>query len=570
MRYAIFSDIHANNQAWEATLADIRANECEVLICLGDAVGYGPRPAEVLQSIRENSHAFVLGNHDAAACGRLDSSYFNDNAKAGIAHTRALLDEEALEFLNNVPYATEVENLLFVHAEVAAPDRFDYVETVEKACEDLGATGHWCTFIGHTHHPTVFVEADGLVSQEPDEDFQCQPNQRYIINVGSVGEPRNPEDIRARYVIFDDDTGNVYFRRIEFDPEEYRADLAASGSSAFPYFLQIIDHHTSALQNSEQFTRAMHTPAATSGEDVGVSKMKLPTTGEVARVSREVTKKSASATILILMLIALAIGAGWFATWYFDPERRDLVADPLGIADAPGPEVVMTGVLPPEAESLFGYWPLDAETRGYAGTAPYQGMGVGMPGRAEGKFDQGVQLDETSGLVFGKVRTFALRDEPMTVSLWIQLAPSRGRASKEIRVLGNGGVQKTDPGWLISLHRDVLQVRLCNGSNRAQIGGRWPVLRDGNWHQVVMVVDPGESTLSAFVDGEQVGNLNYKALGSHFPATHRLRIGTNGNAGDLAGLGGNVDELAIWRRALSDEEVRLLFERAEPLKATFR
>lgn len=566
MRYAIFSDIHANNQAWEATLADIRANECEVLICLGDAVGYGPRPAEVLRSIRENSHAFVLGNHDAAACGRLDSSYFNDNAKAGIAHTRALLDEEALAFLGGVPYATEVDNLLFVHAEAASPDRFDYIESVEKACEDFGASEYWCTFIGHTHHPTVFVEADGLVSQEADEDFQCLPGQRYIINVGSVGEPRNPQDIRARYVIFDDDTGSVFFRRIDFDTEAYRADLAASGSSAFPYFLQIIDHYTPALQNPEQFARAMHTPAESTGQ-VGVSKMKLPSRAAVTQASREVTKKSASATVLILCLIALAVGIGWYATWYFDAERRELEADPLGIADAPAPEIVMTGVLPPEAEGLFGYWPLDAETRGYVGTATYQGMGVGSPGRAEGKFDQGIHLDETSGLVFGKVRTFALRDEPMTISFWLQITKT-GRS--EIRLLGNGATRKSDPGWLLAMQGEMLRVRLCNGSNWAQIGGRWPALRDGNWHQLAMVVDPDQSTISAFVDGARIGVLNYSALGSTIPATHRMRAGTSGNEGDLAGLGGNLDELVIWRRALSDEEVEALFERSESLKSTFR
>ncbi|MEM1295812.1 MAG: LamG-like jellyroll fold domain-containing protein [Verrucomicrobiota bacterium] len=567
MRYAIFSDIHANNQAWEATLADIRANECEVLICLGDAVGYGPKPAEVLRSIRENSHAFVLGNHDAAACGRLDSSYFNDNAKAGIAHTRALLDEEALEFLSSVPYATEVDNLLFVHAETASPDRFDYVETVEKACEDFGASGHWCTFIGHTHHPTVFVEADGLVSQEADDDFQCQPGQRYIINVGSVGEPRNPQDIRARYVIFDDDSGSVYFRRIDFDAEAYRADLAASGSSAFPYFLQIIDHYTPALQNPEQFTRAMHTPAATSGQSVGISKMQLPSSEAVRQASREVTKKSASATVLILILIGLAIGVGWFATWYFDAERKELERDPLGIADAPGAQVVFTGDLPPHAESLFGYWPLDSETRGYAGAATFQGMGVGSPGRGEGRFAESIYLDETSGLVFGKVRTFALREDPMTVSFWLKVSePSRN----EVRVLGTGAERRNEPGWLILLHGEMVRFRLCNGSNWAQIGGRWPALRDGEWHQLAIVVNPDENSLSAFVDGGRIGVLDYSALGYHFSSTHRMRVGTNGNEEDLAGLGGNIDELAIWRRALSDEEIASLFERTESLKSSFR
>ncbi len=560
MRYAIFSDIHANQQAWQATLEDIRANDCEVLVCLGDAVGYGPNPLEVLTSIREHSHAFVLGNHDAAACERLDFSYFNDNARAGILHTRSLLDQESLDFLANVPYATEAGDILFVHAEVAQPDRFDYIESAEKACEDFAATRHRCTFMGHTHHPTVFVEADGLVDQLADEDFEMSPGHRYIINVGSVGEPRNPEDIRARYVIYDEETQSIYFRRIEFDAEAYRADLQASGSSAFPYFLQILDHQTGV----GGFVRAMRTPVATSGEGIRIAKMELPTVSSVSEVSREVTKKSAVATVAILVLIAASVGAGFFGKWYFDEERLDFAADPLGITTAPAPLVELGDQS--EAEELFGYWPLDAETKGYAGIAPFLGFGIGKPGRAEGKFGNAIHLDADSGLVFGKARTFAMRDEPMTVSFWVQLTDP---SESEVRLVGNGARSKTEPGWLITLHRGALYFRLGSGVNRAQLGGVRPELMNGEWHHIAVVFDPSSGQMRAFFNGELIGELDVSSLGTEFPAAHRLVIGKKGAGEALAGLGGNVDEFAIWRRAFTGEEVASLFNRAVALSSTF-
>ena len=95
MRYAIFSDVHANQQAWQAVLADAFEQRAGTLVCLGDVVGYGPKPLEVLNAVREVTPNFVLGNHDAAACGRLDPSIFNDRARSVIEWTREQLDDEA-------------------------------------------------------------------------------------------------------------------------------------------------------------------------------------------------------------------------------------------------------------------------------------------------------------------------------------------------------------------------------------------------------------------------------------------------------------------------------------------
>ena len=239
MRYAIVSDIHANFPAWEAVLADFRECKIEEVVCLGDVVGYGPKPAEVLEAVRAVTGNFVMGNHDAAAVGMMDYSIFNDHAREAIEWTMGQLDEAGKEFLSSVPLAIEAGNILFVHAEIEEPGRFGYISDLEVAQRNLEAGKHFVTFIGHTHLPKVFeMDIFGEVSEFTDGDITLDSDSRYIVNVGSVGEPRNPEDLRARYVIYDTETQKLEFRRVEFDIPAYRKDLEATTLSMRPFFLR--------------------------------------------------------------------------------------------------------------------------------------------------------------------------------------------------------------------------------------------------------------------------------------------------------------------------------------------
>lgn len=243
MRYAIFSDIHANLVAWEAVLADMREQSPDMLVCLGDVVGYGPKPGEVLDRIREVTENIILGNHDAAAAGLLDYSCFREQARHAIEWTRDTLSDEALKFLASVPLAIDEEDLLFVHAEIPEPGRFHYINTTEDAAENFAASKHFVTFVGHTHHPKIFQRTSGgLVGELPDANRRLAPNVRYIVNVGSVGDPRNADDLTARYVIYDSETREVDFRSLPFDTEAYRAHLAATSLKAEPFFLQVADY----------------------------------------------------------------------------------------------------------------------------------------------------------------------------------------------------------------------------------------------------------------------------------------------------------------------------------------
>lgn len=242
MRYAIVSDIHANIRAWEAVLADIRSQSVDVIVCLGDVVGYGPKPAEVLEAVRSVTDHFVLGNHDAAAVGMMDYSIFNDHARQAIEWSITELSPDAKQFLSAVPLAIEAGELLFVHAEIAEPGRFDYIDNVEIAKENFAANKHFATFVGHTHLPKMFeLSADGSVQELLDTTCGLDAEKRYIINVGSVGEPRNPDDLSSRYAVYDVEKREIDFRHVEFDIMAYRRDLDATSLALRPYFLRVYE-----------------------------------------------------------------------------------------------------------------------------------------------------------------------------------------------------------------------------------------------------------------------------------------------------------------------------------------
>lgn len=243
MRYAIVSDLHANLRAWNAVLADLRGQGADIVVCLGDVVGYGPNPSEVLKAVRAVTTNFVMGNHDAATVGMMDYTIFNDHARQAIEWTITVLDPEDKKFLSSVPLAIEAGEILFVHAEISEPGRFDYISDSVIAKENFKTYEHLVTFVGHTHFPKIFEQNEnGDVTELPDNDTRLEHGKRYIVNVGSVGEPRDPDDLRARYVIYDTEARNVIFRRVEFDIVSFRNDLEATSLTLRPFFLRVYEH----------------------------------------------------------------------------------------------------------------------------------------------------------------------------------------------------------------------------------------------------------------------------------------------------------------------------------------
>jgi len=127
MQVAIISDVHANMQAWNSVLLDIRSLDLDSIFCLGDTVGYGPNPAEVLSSIHTNVEHLVLGNHDAVVCGKLKPDLFNDSAAELIRWTSKQLNNQAVDFLASLPLSIDCGDFRCSHGDLADPAAFNYI-----------------------------------------------------------------------------------------------------------------------------------------------------------------------------------------------------------------------------------------------------------------------------------------------------------------------------------------------------------------------------------------------------------------------------------------------------------
>ncbi|MEI6970413.1 MAG: metallophosphoesterase family protein [bacterium] len=249
MRYAIVSDIHANLPAWKAVLRDIRANGADEIICLGDVVGYGPMPRPVLDDVRENVTHSIIGNHDAVVGGRYDEDDFSDSARAVIQWTRSQLPAEAAEYFAQLPTDISGDSFVAAHAEIGDPERFGYIEDESMARESFAACDATMIFVGHTHHAGIYImdTVGNAVHPHAAADFSAAPGMRYIVNVGSVGDPRDRDDIRSCYCLYDIDTNEVTYRRVPFDLAAYRLSLKQSGLSIYPYFLSSVDGHPEVI-----------------------------------------------------------------------------------------------------------------------------------------------------------------------------------------------------------------------------------------------------------------------------------------------------------------------------------
>jgi predicted phosphodiesterase len=282
MRYALVSDIHANLQAWTAVENDLARMKPDQVICLGDIVGYGPNPVEVLERVYQRCHHFVMGNHDAAICGQFDPADFNEEAREVILWSRRQLNDQAVAVLNETPYLLLAERFSCSHAEFELPERFDYIFEPSEAETSFAATEAPILFVGHTHVPcTMRRNADGTTSHLKPAAFNVLPGCRYLVNVGSVGDPRDGTT-RASYVIFDDQTGAVEFRSVPFNVEAYRQALAASGLPTKPYLFDVLEKKQREIIETRVRSFQKRAPGAPS---------RAITPQQVARISRSDTRR---------------------------------------------------------------------------------------------------------------------------------------------------------------------------------------------------------------------------------------------------------------------------------------
>lgn len=229
MRYAVVSDIHANLQSWNAVLTDIATQQVDRIVCLGDSIGYGPNPSEVLESAYRHVDAFCMGNHDAAVCGKLDTRLFNDNARKLIEWTQRHLSDKARRFLAAQPLTLTGPGFRCTHGDFTEPAAFHYIENAEDAAACWSAVPEPLLFTGHTHVAALFVIGDsGTTHHLAPQDFVIEPGKRYLVNPGSAGNPRAGAAL-ASYCIYDDHEGSVVWRTVPFDLDAYRQALHIAG-----------------------------------------------------------------------------------------------------------------------------------------------------------------------------------------------------------------------------------------------------------------------------------------------------------------------------------------------------
>ena len=229
MLYALVSDIHANLTAWKAVLEDLTAVKADKIISLGDIVGYGPEPAATLESVYRHVDGFVMGNHDAVASGKMRPDSFNMHAREMIHWSASKLPAHARRFLGQQPLTLDSPKFICAHGSLDHPQAFNYILAPEEALDTWTATDKQLVFIGHSHIPAIFViGASGTPHLIDPQDFQLEPDKRYIVNVGSVGDPRD-NDPRASYCLFDDATDTIIFRRVPFDYESVQKATIKSG-----------------------------------------------------------------------------------------------------------------------------------------------------------------------------------------------------------------------------------------------------------------------------------------------------------------------------------------------------
>ena len=236
MKTAVISDIHSNLEALTATLDHIYSEKVDRILCLGDIIGYGPNPNECVSLVEEHCHTTVMGNHDAAAFNPAMAQEFNKNARYAIEWTGTVLTDESKAYLETRAMREESEDITIVHATPYDPYLWYYISSIEDAQFNFNFfTSKFC-FIGHTHIPGIIMEnkksSTISIHKPPRFKYGKYPNNRYIINSGSVGQPRD-KDPKSCYAILDTEKETINFHRVEYDIESYQEKMRALDMPTF-------------------------------------------------------------------------------------------------------------------------------------------------------------------------------------------------------------------------------------------------------------------------------------------------------------------------------------------------
>ena len=227
MKYAIIADIHANLEALQVVLKDIKEQQCTHYACLGDVVGYNANPKECLDIIRDSGMPCVKGNHDEYCSNEGNMDGFNPYAAEAVSWTRRQLSLEDRKWLRELKYLRLVASFSIVHATLDGPQRWGYVFDRLAAAASFTYQNTNVCFFGHTHVPVAFIR-DSVVRGGTYSKFKVDPGRKYFVNVGAVGQPRDGNP-KAGYVVYDLDEGTIELRRLDYDIPGAQAKIIKAG-----------------------------------------------------------------------------------------------------------------------------------------------------------------------------------------------------------------------------------------------------------------------------------------------------------------------------------------------------
>jgi predicted phosphodiesterase len=233
VKFLVLSDLHANLWALDSVLKDA-AHQYDQVLCCGDIVGYNPRPREVVQWTRQNCTAVIRGNHDKVVAGLESLDWFNEVAQTAAIWTSGQLTADELAYVRDLPKGpAPVDSFQLCHG--SPLDEDEYILSAREAGAALRQSEHAVTFFGHTHVQGGFFLAGGQLGMLPPVEktrtervLELRPDNSYLINPGSVGQPRD-SDPRAAYVLYDPEQRTVAYRRVEYPVEETAREIKDAG-----------------------------------------------------------------------------------------------------------------------------------------------------------------------------------------------------------------------------------------------------------------------------------------------------------------------------------------------------
>jgi predicted phosphodiesterase len=229
VRVAVISDIHGNLHAVQAVLAALADERPDAIWCLGDLVGYGPRPNECTATVARSASVCLVGNHDLGVLGRLSLDDFSHDAAAAALWSRGVLNETARSYLQRRKTSTKTRYAELFHASPRDPV-WEYILSVEAAAAALRLTSLPLVLVGHSHLALAFTVEDGGVAGAlaPGGTEIDLSSGRWLLNPGSVGQPRDG-DARAAYLLLDFDEQKAHFLRVAYAVERTQQEILERG-----------------------------------------------------------------------------------------------------------------------------------------------------------------------------------------------------------------------------------------------------------------------------------------------------------------------------------------------------